>query len=264
MNYQHSTEPESGGIAPRNLWHFVHQEWLVPSTIFLLCAVATAYMVLSEGQFDHTWAFVLFTASLVALMFLLSRVALSWRRFQVLLAERREILRLSLQIEASIKGSSRAFHGVQTVEFSVDHVVVCPAGVFAISVIFPVKPESANASARFDGEFLHLGGIAPVREPVARARVVARGLGELIKERIGRWGEVTPVLLLPGWVVHPGETPIHMGWVVSVSDFLMGLPKLPEVFDAQELIQARTALSDIVREGQRRTRYLTRSGEIGS
>jgi hypothetical protein len=58
------------------------------------------------------------------------------------------------------------------------------------------------------------------------------------------------VLLLPGWSVQPSHTPKGSGWVTSERDFFATAQELPVVLDADELIQVRNAMADIVREGQ--------------
>lgn len=109
----------------------------------------------------------------------------------------------------------RAFHDLVGDGYNIDHVVVGPAGVFAIETKF----RSGYGEIEFrNGEGLFVGGRKEESDPLLQARRNARDVNRIIKEncRIDRW--VNPL------VVFVGDWRIKEGW--------RGAP----VFSADEIV----------------------------
>lgn len=103
-----------------------------------------------------------------------------------------------------LAGNNRMFHDVQAGSFNIDHVVVSPAGVFAVETKSRRKPPAGggaeNVKVRYDGKALAFPGWTE-SEPIAQAERQARWLAEHLRKATGESFPVTPVLALPGWYV---------------------------------------------------------------
>jgi nuclease-like protein len=108
------------------------------------------------------------------------------------------------EIGEVLAGNNRVFHDVQAKDFNIDHVVVTPAGVFAVETKSRRKPAAGGGAqavkVRYDGRRLEFPGWVET-EPVAQAERQARWLATYLKAATGEVVAVTPVLALPGWYV---------------------------------------------------------------
>jgi len=135
---------------------------------------------------------------------------LSWRLWAVL----RRARSLTLAYEAERAAGQeldrlaplgyRVFHDVPVEErgFSVDHVVVGPAGVFAVETEGRATPRAngGESEVSYDGETLRFPGwreTKPLKQAVARADWVRAWLSTAVGEMV----PVQPLLVLPGWQV---------------------------------------------------------------
>jgi hypothetical protein len=234
---------------PKHVGTFLRDELFGP---FLVCVVLTAQTVIGLHFYATPGQAPLLLYALpmlVAYMFFASRLARGWPRLRVLLRERQQGAMLATLLDQAATGDSHAYHAVTGAGFDIDHVLLSPAGVFAISVELPEHPAGHEPSALFDGEFLEINGAIPIREPVARARVVARMFGKLLFERTGHAQRVIPVLLMPGWTVEQPSHPRLETCVASPADFLAFLSRLKPALDREELVELRGAVMGIVRDG---------------
>lgn len=103
-------------------------------------------------------------------------------------------------IGAALAGDNRAIHDVQAGDFNIDHVVVTPAGVFAIETKSRLKPPAGNGSpkVKYNGKTLEFPGWAESK-PVEQAERQARWLANYLRKETGEVFAVTAVLALPGW-----------------------------------------------------------------
>lgn len=144
--------------------------------------------------------------------------------FAVLLAralrllDRRRSYRLGAQGEQAVgeelnrlvaKGC-HVFHDVPADDFNIDHVVVGPAGVFAVETKARRKPTRGkgkeDATVIFDGERLVFPDWKESR-CLKQARNQARWLSEWLASPTGERVPVMPVLALPGWLVERRAPP---------------------------------------------------------
>ena len=88
---------------------------------------------------------------------------------------------------------------------NVDHVVVGPAGVFAIETKAYSLFGNGFAGIAADGE-LCLSGKAALKDALKQARTSAALTSAELKRWTTREIWVTPVLVLPGWRIHPPKT----------------------------------------------------------
>ena len=98
----------------------------------------------------------------------------------------------------------RVFHDVPMVGYNIDHVVVGPAGVFAVETKARRKPRLSSKTPEFrvkyDGNQLVFPRWTEKR-CLEQACRQAAGLGEFLFGSTGEPVGVSPILALPGWVV---------------------------------------------------------------
>jgi hypothetical protein len=246
---------------PKHILRFVSDEFLVPLSLCILLSAQAVVGYSLARVLDPTRVMVDATLALLALMLLVSRVARALPRLRILMEERSQGLQFSIALDKSAEGVGVVYHLVRGIGFEVDHVLVMPAGIFAISVEVIHQPAGHEASALFDGEFLHIEGAYALREPVARSKVVAKCLAEVIKEWAGFSYKVRPVLIVPGWTIHRPRPPGSESWACEPSEFLTYLAKQHAVMEPSELATIRNAMGEVVRNATRREEYLRRTGQ---
>jgi hypothetical protein len=93
----------------------------------------------------------------------------------------------------------RVFHDLVGNQFNVDHVLVGPAGVFAVETKTWSKGKGEKIES--DGELIWKNGIEVKSNPIDQAKAQARWLHKLIKEITNENVFVQPVIVFPGWWV---------------------------------------------------------------
>lgn len=106
------------------------------------------------------------------------------------------------ELAASLAGDNRIIHDIQCGDFNIDHVVVTPAGVFAVETKSRLKPPAGNGApkVKYDGQTLDFGGWKESK-PIDQADRQARWLANYLRKETGESFAVTAVLALPGWWV---------------------------------------------------------------
>ena len=96
------------------------------------------------------------------------------------------------------------YHDFVADKFNIDHVVVGPAGVFAVETKARAKPTSDNRSAdakvTYDGKCLHFPKWKEVK-PLEQAKAQAVWLERWLSSATGEKTQVRPVVTLPGWFI---------------------------------------------------------------
>jgi Nuclease-related domain len=118
-----------------------------------------------------------------------------WRNFRNLNRGERGELRVAEILDDLRSFGYRAFHDLTGDGFNIDHVVVGPAGVFAIETKF----RSGGGEIEFrNGEELFVGGYPEEKDCLKQARGNALDVNRIIRENCGinRW--VTPLLVFVG------------------------------------------------------------------
>jgi hypothetical protein len=99
---------------------------------------------------------------------------------------------------------------------NIDHVLIGPAGVFAIETKYRSKPADrpgVRADIHWDGEKLLANGTPVQNSPLLQARNAADDLQRILGARLARDIPVRPVVLFPGWYVH--ESSGAEAWVLA-------------------------------------------------
>ncbi len=96
------------------------------------------------------------------------------------------------------------FHDFQADGFNIDHIVVGPAGVFAVETKARSKPTSGDktfdAKVTYDGRKLQFPGWVETK-PLEQAQNQALWLRKWLSSSAGEEVSVRPVITLPGWFV---------------------------------------------------------------
>lgn len=96
------------------------------------------------------------------------------------------------------------YHDFAADKFNIDHIVVGPAGVFAVETKARAKPtsddRSADAKVTFDGRCIHFPKWKEVK-PLEQARNQAVWLERWLSSATGEKTAVRPVVALPGWYI---------------------------------------------------------------
>ncbi|MBW1940658.1 MAG: NERD domain-containing protein [Deltaproteobacteria bacterium] len=96
------------------------------------------------------------------------------------------------------------YHDFPADKFNIDHIVVGPAGVFAIETKARRKPISGNGTAdakvTYDGRQLKFPHKIEVKS-IQQSKRQAKWLSQCLSKAIGTQVSTIPALLLPGWFV---------------------------------------------------------------
>jgi hypothetical protein len=142
----------------------------------------------------------------------------------------------------------RVFHDIPGDGFNVDHVVMCPHGIFSVETKTISKPIRGDAKIQVDATRLLVNGRPLDRDPIVQAKAQARWLRELLHESTGRTYHVMPVVLFPGWYVEPMPKSLSREvWVLNPRALLKFLENEPIALQPEEIRLAAYHLSRYVR-----------------
>lgn len=125
---------------------------------------------------------------------------------------KRQTLRLGLECEMAVGQQlnqlmllgCRVYHDFPAEGFNIDHVVIGPAGVYAVETKGRAKPDKGlgaeEARVVYDGKGLQFPGWSEAK-PIAQAKRQAQWLANWLKSAVGEPVPVLPALALPGWFV---------------------------------------------------------------
>ena len=141
-------------------------------------------------------------------LFLMVKLVRTWRK--------RHRLRLGLECEMAVGQElnqlmllgCRVYHDFPAEGFNIDHVVIGPAGVYAVETKGRAKPDKGGGTEEalvvYDGKRLQFPSWSET-EPIAQAKRQAQWLAQWLKSAVGEPVPVLPALALPGWFVERKE-----------------------------------------------------------
>lgn len=113
-------------------------------------------------------------------------------------------LAVGQELNSMVRDGYWIFHDVPAENYNIDHVLVGPAGVFAIETKGRSKLKQKNGKAEYkviyDGNKLDFPGWSET-EPLEQANRQAKSLQSWLSNAVGEVIQVKPVLILPGWFV---------------------------------------------------------------
>jgi hypothetical protein len=133
-------------------------------------------------------------------------------------------------LEAHRGADWHIFHDVPGPSFNIDHVVVCPKGVFAVETKTFSKPAKGEAKVTYDGDRVLVNGSKPDRDPVAQARAVRDWIRDLLFDTTAIKYPVRGVVVFPGWWVDSPKTGRRPEiWVLNEKAFVKFVENEPVV-----------------------------------
>ncbi len=162
------------------------------------------------------------------------------------------------ELAASLAGDNRIIHDVQANEFNIDHVVITPAGVFAVETKSRLKPPVGNGASavkvKYDGRQLEFPGWSETK-PLEQASRQARWLANFLRDATGERLPVFAVLALPGWFIeNTARISDDMVRVINPkkSQWLLLPKKRPILLDAAAIQRAAFAIEKLAQRNEAR------------
>lgn len=96
------------------------------------------------------------------------------------------------------------YHDFPAEKFNIDHIVIGPAGVYAVETKGRAKPDKGrgaeDAKVIYDGKALRYPDWTETK-PIAQAKRQAQWLANWLQSAVGQSVSVHPALALPGWFI---------------------------------------------------------------
>lgn len=190
-------------------------------------------------------------------------VAVSYAAFRIWRAlPKARALRLAIEGERAVgqflerlrEDGYQVFHDVVGSGFNLDHVVIGPAGIFAIETKTRSKPARGEARVVCDGHRILVNGLESDRDPIVQGKAQASWLRVLLSESTGRKFRVRSVILFPGWFVEQDPESRRDFWVLEPKALRNFLKNQPEVLNTEDVKLASFHLSRFIRVEEARVR----------
>ncbi len=152
---------------------------------------------------------------LLVIMIVIGLTFISYFAVRIIkLMGKRNKLRLGLDCEMAVGQElnqlmlhgCRVYHDFPADNFNIDHVVIGPAGVYAVETKGRAKSEKGRGTALvvYDGKTLKFPGWSET-EPIIQAKRQAQWLANWLTSAVGQPIVVKPALALPGWYIDSKE-----------------------------------------------------------
>jgi hypothetical protein len=151
-------------------------------------------------------------------------------------------------LQELIASGGKVFHDIPGEGFNIDHVVIHPAGIFAVETKTYSKPAKRKSELDFDGANITMFGKPLISDPVVQSTAAAKWLSSLLEESTGKSWAIKPVVLFPGWFVK-SSVPLNSSpvWVFTPKGFVNYIGKCPEKLQPDQIAMAAFHLSRYIR-----------------
>lgn len=185
-------------------------EWLIDQIVIVLTVgLIIAIMITSRriGSDVRPWDWLDFTA----IAFAFGGAIYYGIKINAKLPEQRKIkqairaeLATAQELAGALAGNNRIIHDVQAKDFNIDHVVITPAGIFAVETKSRRKPPAGQGATavrvRYDGRQLEFPTWTETG-PIEQAARQARWLADYLQQSTGEHFPVFAIVALPGWYI---------------------------------------------------------------
>ncbi len=168
------------------------------STCFILLAVVAWIYALSKRPPN---AVLMTIVAVVVTGYSAVRIHQTKRRVQALKLGRDGEREVGEQLDALRERGYAVFHDIVGGGFNIDHVVLCPRGVFVVETKTFSKPVKGDVRVTYDGDRVLVDGREPDRDPIKQAEANVKWLHDLLKESTGKEYPVRAAIVFPGWYV---------------------------------------------------------------
>jgi hypothetical protein len=205
--------------------------WLLMPVVFVVVALREWYRWFTNAPphpiLDSIMAVILIV--IAAFKFVVIK-----RRMEELNLGRKGELVVGQLLEEARKLDYRVFHDIVGRDYNIDHALVGPGGVFSVETKSISKPRRGKTEIHYDGEKVLINGIQPERDPIIQCKAEARELRNLIAEMTGRKYAVQPILVYPGWFVHPCENEKDV-WVRNEQQIIATLRSQRPILSTEDI-----------------------------
>lgn len=217
--------------------------------LILFCWLFLTLMEWSRWWFESPPRPILYTVLTVAVLaYVLRKLFVLRRQVQQLRLGRDGERAVGQYLEALRAGGYRVLHDLVGDGFNVDHVLIGPAGVFAVETKTYRKPAQGAAEIVYDGEKVMIAGYSPDRDPLVQGKAQAGWLHDLLRESTGQRFTVRAVVLYPGWFIKATAKPHGQTiWVLNPKALPGFLAHQPRILSEAEVQLATYHLSRFIR-----------------
>lgn len=152
--------------------------------------------------------YIVFAALAAAAAFAAWRLLRSIRRWRRIRYVHDASLAVGHQLQRIAAGHGRAYHDVPTSAGIADHVLVGPAGIYAVSVI--AERALRKGSVRLVGNEVFFSNKPERGVSIVDASAAARRLSKELMQLTGRSIQVRSVIATPGWHVDEQQSQEHL------------------------------------------------------
>jgi hypothetical protein len=180
---------------------------------YLLCFVFSPLLIGSQFLFQSHLDSSASTQKILPIHVIIVVGFTSYFAVQVVRTMRkRQSLRLGLECEMAVGQElnqlmllgCRVYHDFPAEDFNIDHIVIGPAGVYAVETKGRAKPDKGrgteDARVVYDGKALRYPDWTETK-PIAQAKRQAQWLANWLQSAVGQPVSVQPALALPGWFI---------------------------------------------------------------
>jgi hypothetical protein len=146
--------------------------------------------------------------ALLAFSFCSFQIYRSFRKLKALKLGRDGERAVGQYLELLREQGCRIFHDIVGSSFNIDHVIISKKGIFVIETKTYSKPtrEKPQPVIFYDGEKILIDRHESKSDILTQVKASSSWLKGVIKESTGKFFDITPVIVFPGWYVEsPGN-----------------------------------------------------------
>ncbi len=171
--------------------------------LFLYSAILSQAYFTAQSPSFFVIAILVLTTGIFEAYFIFKLVQIFNRRRKFRLGYEGE-LAVGQELNQLLRDGHYVYHDFPADKFNIDHIIVGPAGVYAVETKARQKPATGNgqADARvvYDGKKIQFPDWWETK-PLKQAQIQAKWLSRWLGSAVGAPIEVRPVVALPGWFV---------------------------------------------------------------
>ncbi|UCF94655.1 MAG: NERD domain-containing protein [Desulfobacterales bacterium] len=175
---------------------------LVLPLIFYASILTQAYFGGQAFSVPSIWILILVAAAFET--YTIHRLILSIKKRRTLRLGYEGGLAVGQELNRLLREGYDVYHDFPADHFNIDHIIVGPAGVYAVETKARQKPTTgsgrSDAKVFYDGKKLQFPDWTETK-PLEQARRQAQWLSKWLSSAVGASIDVQPVITLPGWYV---------------------------------------------------------------
>lgn len=183
---------------------------IAPLEMILTAIVPITVFIQFHNRFHETTPLILFGLVIFAwgiwLVYAIAKLLKRFHRIRLLRLGYECELAVGQELDLLMLNGFRVFHDVPAEKFNIDHIVVCPAGVFAVETKGRSKVISENGKGKKQFRVTYKGNALQFpngidKDTIPQASRQANWVGQWLSQATGRTVQAQPLVILPGWFV---------------------------------------------------------------